>query len=229
MARRFEAKELVFWAVPVAIALVAAVFAWRAYRQEAWAPLRDDAEPRLSEPCAMGQWRCRSRRLETTTGEHGDGGPLSCQWKESVPCARVCTTELASLAGVELKLAKEQLCDPPKQPLALLATTESFLDAPIADAGVCEGDGYIPTEEGFLQCITRAGGDRVAPGVVIARSRCVAGAIATLERRPQLIKREEAAALWCKRDPIADVEPEADAGVDAFSDAMTDVDAGEAG
>ena len=207
MAPRFETKDLVVWSVPLTIAAVAGVFAWRAYRQPEWAPT---PELRLIEPCAPGHYRCRGGHVETTTGAPGDSGPLSCEWKETASCTRTCTTEVAMLAGVDAKTAREQLCDPPKRPLALLARTDSFLDAPVADAGSCEGDGYIPIQDGFLQCVSKAA-DRLAPGVVIAHSHCLIGAIKTLELRPQLITREAAAALWCRRDPIAEIEPAVDA------------------
>lgn len=227
MARRIETKDLIFWSVPLIIACVAAFFAWRAFREPEWAPPHDQPELAMIDPCARGRYRCRASRVEMTTGEHArDGGPMACEWNQVAPCARECVTERATLAGVDDAVAKAQLCDPPKQPLLLLSSTQSFLDSPIAEAGICEGDGYVPTEDGFIQCIMRTPKDPSAAGVVIARSICRAGTIKTLDRAPRLIKREEAAALWCKRDPIADTEP-ADAGVsvDADADASSDADA----
>jgi len=214
---RIEGKDLIFWSVPAVIACVAGVFAWRAFREPDWVPPRDQPELALLEPCARGRYRCRAGKVELTTGDRApDGGPNACAWMELAACARGCVTDRATLAGIDEATAKAQLCDLPKQPLLLLSSTQSFLDSPIADAGMCEGDGYVPTEDGFLQCIMRAPKDPTAAGVVIARSICRAGAVNTLDRAPRLIRREEAAALWCKRDPIADTEPaDADADADA--------------
>jgi hypothetical protein len=219
---RVEAKDLIFWSVPAIIACVAGVFAWRAFREPEWAPPRDQPELALLEPCARGRYRCRAGKVEMTTGDRApDGGPNACAWMELATCAKSCVTERATIAGVEDAVAKSQLCDLPKRPLLLLSSTVSFLDSPIAEAGICEGDGYVPTEEGFLQCIMRNAKDPTATGVVIARSICRAGTIKTVDRAPRLISREEAAALWCKRDPIADTEPE-DAGVSTDADADAD-------
>jgi hypothetical protein len=223
---RIEGKDLIFWSVPAIIACAAGVFAWRAFREPDWAPPRDQPELALLDPCARGRYRCHRGKVEMTTGDRagGDAGPNACAWMELAPCAKGCVTERATLAGVDEATAKGQLCDLPKQPLLLLSSTQSFLDSPVAEAGICEGDGYVPTDDGFIQCIMRAPNDPTAAGVVIAKSICRAGAIKTVDRAPRLIKREEAAALWCKRDPIADTEP-LDASVDAEADASADADA----
>lgn len=219
---RIEGKDLIFWSVPLAIAAVAGVFAWRAFHTPEWVPSKDTPELAFVDPCAVGRYRCHKGRVETTTGEHApDGGPNTCAWREIGICSQACVSERVMLAGVDDATAKVQLCNLPKRPLALLSKDESFLDQAIADAGVCEGDGYIPTDDGFVQCILRSGKDPSAAGVVLGRSTCKAGAIKTLDRTPQLIKREEAAAVWCKRDPSADVE-EPDAGTDASSDTAVD-------
>ncbi len=230
---RIEGKDLIFWSVPAVIACVAAVFAWRAFREPDWVPPRNQPELALLDPCARGRYRCHGGKVEMSTGDRAmDAGLNACAWMEIAPCARGCVTEQATLAGVDDALAKTQLCDLPKQPLLLLSSTQSFLDAPVSDAGICEGDGYVPTDEGFIQCIMRSPKDPSAAGVVIAKSICRAGTIKTLDRAPRLIRREEAAALWCKRDPIAETEPadatvnaDADASADAESDADAKVDA----
>jgi hypothetical protein len=219
VARRLETKDVVFWSIPAAIAVAASVYAWRALRAPAWAP---PPELVLADPCSRGRYRCRADRVEMTTGDHApDGGPMSCAWMEIGPCARTCVTEHVTLAGVDEATARKQLCDPPKQPLLLLSKQESFLDQPLGDAAVCEGDGYIPSDTGFIQCIARGLKDRSAPGVVIASATCRAGVVRTIDRGPRLITREEAASVWCARDPIAEIEP--DAGSDAAdSDVLPD-------
>lgn len=223
---RIETKDLIFWSVPAAIAIVAGVFAVRAFRTPDWVPPKDGPDPRLIDPCSPGRYRCRAGKVEVTTGDHADGG-AQCLYRPHAPCARSCVTEQVTMAGVDEKFAQEQLCDPPKRPLALLSKTESFLDAPIADAGMCEGDGYVPTDEGFLQCIMRSAADRASMGIVIARATCRAGAVKTIDRIPRLIKREEAAAVWCKRDPIAEIDDAPDASADA-ADAADATDATDA-
>lgn len=217
--RRLEPKDYVFWSVPLLIAAAGAFFAWQAYRTPPWQPPRDTPEVVFAEPCARGRFRCRERRVEMTTGDHApDGSPVSCAWTEIAPCARECVSERVTLTGVDEATARTQLCDLPKQPLLLLSVQESFLNNPVADAGICEGDGYVPTENGFIQCIAKSR-DPGAAGIVIARAICRAGAIRTIDRAPFLIKREEAAAVWCKRDPIADTEPDAGVVVDAPKEA----------
>lgn len=224
MAPRVETKDLIFWSVPVAIACVAGVFAWRALRAPDWVPPKDTPELAFIDPCSRGRYRCRAGRVEMTTGDRGDAN--ACRYVEVAPCARSCVTELVTLAGVDDAIARTQLCDLPLQPLLLLSKQESYLDTPVADAGICEGDGYVPSDDGFLQCISRSGKDPAATGVVIGRAICRAGVVNNLDRAPRLIKREEAAAVWCKRDPIADT-PADDANTDAGADA--NADAKEAG
>lgn len=210
MPRRLEPYSLIFWSIPAAIVCVAGVFAWRAYRTPSWAPPSDSPALRLLDPCAQGRYRCRAGKVQATTGEPAHTGP-GCVYKDVAACARGCVTEAVTLS-VEESVARRQLCDPPKRPLALLSSLESLLDAPLSDAGMCEGDGYVPSSEGFVQCIRRSGIDPAAAGVVIARATCRAGAVPTLDYTPRLIKREEAAAVWCNRDPIAEIDLEGDAG-----------------
>jgi hypothetical protein len=214
---RLEGRDLLFWSVPAAVAAVAAFFAFRAFQRDEWVPPKDAPELAFVDPCAVGRYRCRKNRVETTTGERGDGGPLSCAYREIGACSRACVNERVSLAGVDDATAKAQLCNLPKRPLLLLSKTESYLDAPYADAGTCEGDGYVPTPEGFVQCILRSSKDPGLAGVVLGRSFCKVGAVNTLDRTPQLIPREEAAALWCRRDPAADAA-EPDAGAPTVAD-----------
>lgn len=210
MAQRLPGKDLIFWSVPAAIACVAGFYAYRAFREPPGSsPASPD--PRLVDPCAPGRYRCRAAKVQTTTGEHADGGQ-ACAYREVATCARGCVSDAVTLV-VDEGTAKTQLCDLPKRPLSLLSSFESLLEAPLVDAGICEGDGYVPSDEGFIQCISRSGKDPSSAGVVIARARCRFGVVPTLERAPLLIKREEAAAVWCKRDPSADVEP-ADAAAD---------------
>ena len=221
---RIEGKDLIFWSVPLTIAGVAAVFAWRAFHQPEWVPSKDAPELAYVDACAVGRYRCRKDRVETTTGDRADGG--GCGWRELAVCSRACVSERVALVGVDDQTAKTQLCNPPKRPLLLLSKDESFLDKPLSDAGSCEGDGYIPVDDGFVQCILRSGKDPAASGVVLGHAYCKAGTIKTLDRTPVLIKREEAAAVWCKRDPSADLD-EPEVGVDAgVSDAEAGIDGG---
>ena len=201
---RLDGKDLVVWSVPAALALGALFFAWRAFwPQDVGAPSQP-AEFAFVEACAPGRHRCRAKSVEVTTGERGDAG--ACTWRSVGSCVTACVSEQVALAGVDDATAKAQLCDPPRRPLLLLSKTESYLDAPLADAGVCEGDGYIPTSDGFLQCILRSSADRGASGIIFGRAFCRAGTVQTLDRAPRLVRREEAAAIWCRRDPLADVD-----------------------
>ncbi len=213
MTRRIETKDLIFWSIPLAITCAAGFFAYRALHPPDWVPPKGGLDPRLAEPCAVGRYRCHGGKVQTTTGEHTDGGP-TCVYRDVAPCARGCVSEPVTLI-VDESTAKTQLCDPPKRPLALLASFESLLDAPLLDAGMCEGDGYVPSSEGFIQCISRSAKDPLSAGVVIARATCRFGVVSTIDHTPRLIKREEAAAVWCKRDASAEVdliETTADAG-----------------
>jgi hypothetical protein len=222
----FSVKELVIWTIPLGIAGVAAVLGVRAYREKPWeAPPIPSALP---PQCPDGVYRCRDRELQVSTGDLGPDGK-TCGFKRLSNCTRACSTTQAVLAGVDDDTAKKQLCDPPRKIGTLVSEERSFLSAPVADAEVCEGDGYIPTETGFDQCILKSSNDPAASGIVTGRVRCRFGAVATTERAPRLIKREEAIALWCKREPgwspALDVEDDggvSDATTDAASDGASD-------
>lgn len=208
---RFEVRDAIVWSIPAAIACVAAVLAVRAFRG-ADGPPREPPQLRLIDPCSPGRYRCMTGTLQTTTGERVDGSATNCAWQRVTACAVKCASERVTIVVPDDRTAREQLCDPPKRPLALLSSIENLLAAPIADAGECEGDGYIRTHDGFVQCVRRSGLDPASTGVVIARATCRAGVVPDLDTTPRLIPREEAASVWCKRDPIADLADTPDAG-----------------
>ena len=211
---RVDAKAAIFWSIPIGIGVVAAFLGYRALRERPWEEPPKDAQPlvRLS-PCAAGQYRCHEGNLEVTTGDERDSG--LCEWNAVATCARGCASSRVTLAGVDEATAKLQLCDPPRPLWRLVAEEKSFLDAPVTEAGVCEGDGYIPNEEGFVQCISRSGNDPNAMGVVLGKTTCRFGAVPTADRAPRLIKREEAIAVWCKRDPAGEPDAEIEITMDA--------------
>ncbi len=221
---RVDAKTAIFWSIPIGIGVVAAFLGYRAFRERPWQPSTEPPVVVPLSPCGAGQYRCHEGKVEITTGDERDSG--LCEWKSVAPCARACASSRVTLAGVDEATAKTQLCDPPRHLWRLVAEEKSFLDAPVTEAGVCEGDGYVPNEEGFVQCISRSGNDPSAMGVVLGKTTCRFGAVPTADRAPRLIKREEAIAVWCKRDPAG--EPDAEIEItmdDAATDAATDADA----
>jgi hypothetical protein len=207
---RVRLPTVVIWALPIGLFVFALFLGVRAYREH-HAPPRDGEESSIVAVCRPGRARCRARVVEISTGEQGDGGPTSCVFREAGRCLENCVVPDVELADVDEAIARTQLCDPPAEPSELVAEDRSFLDKPIAEAVSCEGDGYIPTAEGFLQCISRSGSDPMATGIVLADVRCRDGAVPTTDRAPRLIRREQAIALWCLRpraDPDAAPETE---------------------
>jgi hypothetical protein len=220
-------KELVFWTFPVGIALFAGYLGLRAYHDKPW------IEPPRTAPmpaqCPEGVYRCRDREVQLSTGEIGPDGKM-CMFHRVGGCQRACASTHVTLSGVEQETAHRQLCDAPRKLDSLVLEERSFLGAPARDAEVCEGDGYIPTLDGFNQCVLKSGNDPSASGVVTGRVTCRFGAVPTSNHTPMLIKREEAIAVWCKRDPLwspdADVvDEEEDAATDAAIDAAQDAKA----
>lgn len=218
-------KDVVFYAIPGAIAVVAGVLAYRAFRDRPWEPPKDPPELVVLAPCAAGHHKCGAGKLLVTTGEERDAGLDRCVYREVAACKVQCASEQIVLTGVDQATAKQQLCDPPADLGALIAEEKSYLDGLVAEAGACEGDGFIPTPDGIEQCILKSGKDPTAAGVVFGRIKCKLGTVATADRRPRLVARSEAVAVWCKRDPNA-----TPAALDAGAAGATDAgDAGDAG
>ncbi|MGZ5966736.1 MAG: hypothetical protein ACXWP4_03635, partial [Polyangiales bacterium] len=203
--------------------LAAGYLGLRAYREKPW--LETPTIVPLPPQCPEGQYRCRDREVQVSTGDVGPDGKM-CMFKRIAGCSRACSSSHVVLTGITDPIARVQLCDAPRRINTLVSEERSFLGASVADAQVCDGDGYIPTDEGFDQCVAKSASDPSAAGVVTGRVRCRYGAVATTQRSPMLIKREEAIAVWCKRDPLwaSDAEAEEDDfSIDAATDGALDV------
>jgi hypothetical protein len=193
-------RDQVFWAIPLAIACVAAFFAYRWLRVPSWEPPpKDEATELRLNPCAPGHQRCRGGELFETTGERGDGGQ-ACAWRSLGRCQKACVAEDVTYAGVDLAVAKRQLCDPPADVAPLIAGVTSNLDKKPDEVPSCEADGYAPTDTEIVQCVLRSKNDPNALGVVIASIRCHGKVVPTVDRTPRLITKEQAVALWCERE-----------------------------
>ncbi|GAC1585233.1 MAG: hypothetical protein NVS3B20_14820 [Polyangiales bacterium] len=194
--------DALFWAVPGSLGVVAIAFAVRAFRASPPDP-SGEVEVQLS-PCGAGHYVCQGNRVMVTTGESTHEGGDPCVRKKLEACGHRCVAEGVTLAGVEARIAREQLCDPPERPAAYVTEEKSLLEMPVRSAGTCEGDGFGPTADGIEQCIMRSAKDPNALGVVVATAKCRFGAIPTLDRSPQLILRDQAIALWCRHDVVVE-------------------------
>jgi hypothetical protein len=196
-------KDAFFFAVPAALAVVAGALGVQAWRRRNEPP--SEQSYALRPVCSPARARCREGKVQVASGEVTDAG--ACVFTDAQRCRARCVSEHVDLVLADAKLAAEQLCDPPAEPRRLLTEPRSFLDQPVADAGSCEGDGYVPSAEGIVQCVRRSGLDRGSDGVVMGSARCKFGVVPTEERAPALIPIEEAAALWCRRDPAGEPAP----------------------
>ncbi len=223
-------KDVFFYAIPGAIAVVAGVLAYRAFRDRPWEPPKDSPELVALSPCGAGHYRCRDGKVQVTTGEERDAGLDRCVFREVQTCKFVCASDGIVLTGVDDKTAKAQLCDPPNDLSTLISEEKSYLDGLVTEAGVCEGDGYIPTPDSIEQCILKSGKDPNATGVVFGRIKCRRGVVPTADRTPRLVSRAAAVSVWCKRDPAAVPEAPVDGGANLGADAgdAGDADAGDA-
>jgi len=195
-------KDAIFWAIPGAVALVAAVLAYRAFRSGPDEPSRDAPQMKISL-CEAGRYLCRKGEVLATTGEEGPEGGDRCVRRKLSKCARGCVAEEVTLAGMDEESAKRQLCDMPEYVNVYIRDEKNLLGMPAADAESCEGDGFAPTVDGIQQCILRSVVDPNALGVVVSTARCRLGAVQTIDRQPRLVSREQAIALWCRRDAAA--------------------------
>lgn len=194
-------RDLVFWAIPLAIAGVAAFFAYRYFRVPE-PPSRDEAAELRFNPCAPGHQRCRAGEISETTGEPGDGGQ-ACAWRPIGRCQKACVADDVIYGGVDPAVAKRQLCDAPADVTPLIAGVTSNLDKKADEVPSCEADGYAPADQEIIQCVLRSRVDPNALGVVIASIRCRGKVVPTVDRAPRLITREQAVALWCDREAAA--------------------------
>jgi hypothetical protein len=194
-------RNLLFWSVPASIAVVAGYFAYRYFREPAWAPPEDASYELRVNPCAVGRQRCVEGAIQESTGERADAGTGGevCAWKTLERCAKACVADRVTMAGLDAATTKKQLCDPPESVASLIAEQTSNLDKRPDEVPSCEGDGYAPTSTEIVQCVLRSAKDRGALGVVIGTIRCRTSVVATMDRAPQLISREQAVALWCAR------------------------------
>ena len=219
------AKDAIFYAIPASIAVVAGVLAYRAWKERPWEPPKDSPELLALSPCGAGHYRCKDGKVQVTTGDERDSAIDRCVFRDLAPCKRACASDGIVLAGVDDGTAKVQLCDAPRNVGTLIGEERSYLEAPVAEAGTCEGDGFIPTPDRIEQCILKSSKDPNAVGVVFGHIKCKLGMVPTADRRPRLVPREAAVAVWCRRDPDAGVDDEVDAA-DAASDAATDASDG---
>lgn len=202
-------RNLLFWSVPASIAAVAGYFAYRYFREPAWAPPEDASYELRVNPCAVGRQRCVGGAIQESTGERADAGTGGevCAWRTLERCAKACVADRVTMAGLDAVTTKKQLCDPPESVASLIAEQTSNLDKRPDEVPSCEGDGYAPTATEIVQCVLRSAKDRGALGVVIGTIRCRTSVVATMDRTPQLITREQAVALWCARGEGAPSAP----------------------
>ena len=225
--RLVRLKDAAFYAVPVAIAAVAGVFAWRAFRGEPDAPSREPETKVLM--CPSGRYRCAKGEILATTGEEKTTGSGCDEWRVS-KCVRACVTESIVLEGVDDDTAKTQLCDAPIDVGPLIASEQTIVDLG-DDGGTCVADGWGPSEDGVLECILRSAKDPDALGVVVARVKCRTAVVPTMDKTPRIVGKDEAIAVWCARSEAAladaGVALDAAAAADAASDASDASDAGD--
>jgi hypothetical protein len=223
-------KDLLFWALPAALAAVAGVFAYRAIRPDEPSP-PDGPPERVSLLCPANHYRCVSGTVSVTTGEEDPGGEVPCTVHVVGRCAQKCVAEGVALVGVADDVAKMQLCDPPADVEPLVASELGIAQLIEDGGGSCVADGFGPSAEGVLQCILKSAKDPDSLGIVVGRITCRTGPVATRDDTPRIVSREQAIALWCRRDSAA-LSASAvalDAGSTDAADADADArDAGDA-
>jgi hypothetical protein len=203
-------KDAIFWAIPASVAVVAAVLAYRAFKGGHEEPSREPPALKISL-CDAGRYLCRKGEVMATTGEELPEGAANankdghdrCVRRKVGPCVKACVADDVTLAGIDDALAKTQLCDLPEYVNVYVRDERNLLGMPAADAGTCEADGFGPTPDGIEQCILRSVSDPNALGVIVATAKCRLGAVPTVDRRPRLVSRAQAIALWCRRDAAA--------------------------
>lgn len=192
-------KDYAFWTVPAAIAGVAAVLGVRALRSEG--PELPSTEPEPpSMMCPVGVYRCIAGSIAVTTGEENVGGETPCLTREVGRCAVACVAETVPLAGVSDEVAKGQLCDAPADVSALVEKELTITDLAGDSGEPCLADGFGPSDDGVLQCILQSAKDPDALGIVVGRITCRSGVVRTFDPTPRIVSREQAIALWCRRD-----------------------------
>ncbi|MEO7094670.1 MAG: hypothetical protein ABI175_15540 [Polyangiales bacterium] len=220
-------KDLLFWTIPAAVAVVAAVLGYRALRPEG-PPGPDDGPPEhVSLICPPHVHRCVSGTVSVTTGEEEPGGEVPCQVQLVGRCAQKCVAEGIALVGVPDDVARTQLCDAPDDVEPLVASELGIAQLIEDGGGSCLADGFGPSTEGVLQCILESAKDPDALGIVVGRITCRAGTVATRDDTPRIVSRAQAIALWCRRDAATAPDATKEAAVDAAADSAgnTAVDA----
>ena len=219
-----QAKDAVFYAIPVALLAVAAGFAWRAHRDAPPPPREGEVEPPRVSMCPAGRARCAHAEILITTGLERPGAAPPCEERSAGRCARACVTESVALEGVAATIAREQLCDAPVDVAPWIEREQTIAELG-EDGGVCTADGWGPSEDGVLECILRSAKDPDALGVVVHRVRCRTGVIDVSDTTPRLLQRDQAIALWCKREGAGlGVGLDAAGSSDAVTDSLGDGD-----
>jgi hypothetical protein len=220
-------KDAAFYAVPAAIAVVAGVLAWRAFRGDGPdAPTREPPQSALM--CPSGRVRCAKGELLATTGEEKPNGS-GCDERHVAKCARACVSEGVALEGVDDDTARTQLCDAPENVEPMIASQLTIVELG-DDGGTCVADGWGPSDDGVLECILRSAKDPDALGVVVARVKCRTPVVPTIDKTPRIVSREQAVAVWCARSiaALSDAGVMVDAMSSPIVDAGSDSDAADA-
>jgi hypothetical protein len=189
----------VYYAIPVGIGAVALYMGLQHYRAPKWDPTLDTMTS-MVRLCAPGRFRCAGRQVTETTGEERPGTGGLCVERAAGTCNERCVADGVSLGGIDAVFARSQLCDPPVSVASIVEDERSNLDLPVSKVGVCDADGFAPTDVGIHQCILRSASSPGATGAIVMTARCRSGIVPTTDKQPQLISREQAIAIWCRRD-----------------------------
>lgn len=219
-------RDLAFYAIPGAIMVVAGVMAWR-YWNDRRAPSSEPEPLQLVTACPPNRYRCQHGEVLVSTGDEATvAGKTECVTRSIARCRAECVVEGVNVDGIDDATAARQLCDRPQNVEPLVASEATATDLG-EDGGVCESDGWGPSDDGVLECILRSVVDPNALGLVVHRVRCATGVVVTGEKLPRLMGREQAIALYCRRDDkaLANIDAamlSSETSVDAPSNAPTD-------